>query len=240
MNKGIHQGGEITSELRMLMQTVEVLRRERNRAPFVGELQGRLSDSERTTRFRLHRLDEAGFINVEGTFKARAISLTEKGRAALGLQPEMQVFGIRNKRLESPIPVNPANCGSVVNTAAEPAYFVEYLADIFDDYQIGDQLLRAQGDSMVCPDKCCDSIFEGDRCLLRPSKWPEDGDAVYVEFEAFPGYRDQTLKEWHQNNESGLVTLKARNPAYPEIVRPVEEVIPCGVVMEIVRSMKRK
>lgn len=197
--------------------------------------------SESAVRFHLDALQRRGYVErreLSARFKPALI--TEAGRGALGLAPEPPVLAISNVRLEEPMPVNPAHCGPLTPTADEPSFLIEHLGDVFSSFRAGDFLLIAVGDSMISREHPEDSIFEGDRCLVRPDIWPGPGEVVFVEFDHANGARECTLKEWHLDEHSGIVRLQAFNPAYPRVQLDARQVLVRGVVLEVVRALRRR
>ena len=213
--------------------------------PKLSLLAGRLGYADESgVRYHIRRLKELGLLEVHTIGPGRGYyklpEVTAKGRAALGLQPEPTVVPIKNARLKHPLPINPAQCGPLAPTATEPDQVADWLGDIFESFRDGDYLLIARGDSMLSPDG--ESIADGDRCLVRPDIWPGNGEVVHVEYMLDNGLHDVTLKEWHHDEATGTVTLTARNPAYPDIVRTaeqVENIVVRGVVLEVVHSVRK-
>lgn len=223
-------------------QVLELLasRRWPNGAPLNDLAREMKACGESAVRFHLNALAGRGYVErrqVAPSFKPAFI--TEAGRRALGLAPEPEVLAISNARLEQPMAVNPARCGPLSATVEEPSHLVECVGDVFASYRQGDFLLIAVGDSMISREHPEDSIFEGDRLLVRPDIWPGPGEIAYVEFDQQNGLHECTLKEWHFDEESGVVRLQPFNLAYPRIELDARQVLVRGVVLEIVRAVRR-
>lgn len=230
---------ELKPEFVALLRRTALLQREFARPPLSVELVEREPVPKRTTQFRINWLSENGLLDLGGSTRSRYVELTEKALALLATH-EPHSLGIKSSRLDTPLAVNPARCGALTETAAEPREYVETLGQLFKCYRAGDQLLDAEGDSMTAaPESGKQSIMDGDRVLWRPDAWPEPGDIAYVEYELPNGTREGTLKEWRPL-PGGQVRLHARNPKHEDIVLPENEVIVRGVVQVIIRQVKGK
>ncbi len=229
----------VNPEFLPVLLHVARLQAQHGRSPLLREVVIDAPVPMRTAYHRLYKFAEGGYVTIEGTKSSRAVTLTAHGRAALGLQPEPRLLAIGRVALETPMAVNAARCGPLTETASEPVFLVETLTDLFHSFRVGDQLLVAVGDSMELAGDD-ESISDGDRCLLRPGIWPGKGELVFVEYELPNGLRECTLKMWNHDERSHLVTLKAKNPAYADIVKADDEIIVRGVVLEVLRQLKRR
>lgn len=207
--------------------------------PLADKLAAKLDFAgESSVRAILEPLENRGLIERRKVGTSKVPQLTNKGREALGLLPQPRVLDIRNTPLDEPLEVNPVPCGGFSATAPEPLAVAEMICDLLPNYQPGDQLLEAAGNSMESSEGG-DSIYDGDRCLLRPGVWPQPGDVAYVEYELANGLRECTLKEWYPTSD-GLVRLVPRNSHYPVIECPQNHVVVQGVVFGVIHAMRRR
>ncbi len=199
-------------------------------------------NNESSVRVHLGPLVEAGLVERLATApgEVRLPRLTERGRAHLGLiETSPQVRPLRSGVQLAPVQKFPIPCGEMQTGCEEPDY-VENFADLFESFRPGDYLLVAEGNSMVSPDPAIDSIYPGDRCLVRPEMAPCNGEVIHAEYELPNGQRERTLKQFFLNPHTGEVTLKAWNPVFPEIRRDGEKVIAHGVVLEVLRRLRNR
>jgi SOS-response transcriptional repressor LexA len=200
---------------------------------------------ESSVRYVVAPLERRGLVKrVEVGDLVKSLELTNAGRAELAKHDTpahpMRVLAISARRLEQPLPISSVHCGAFKPAAEEPAGWIEYVGDIFPNYQPGDQVLEAEGDSMVSPNLAEESIYAGDRCLMRPGEWPYEGEVVYVRYLLDNGQPECTMKEWHPVPNSNRVRLVPRNPAYEVIEREVEELRVEGIVLDIIHTVSRR
>lgn len=188
---------------------------------------------ESSVRAILKLLVEVGLVErlEMGPGLPKVPRLTPKGRAIIGLpQKPLREFEVRSGQ-PWPVMLHPAPCGPLTPTCAEVRPMET--SDVFPQWRDGDRVVQAEGDSMVSPDAGDRSIYPGDLVHLRPGVAPANGDQVYVEYVLDTGERECTLKEFHIEPHTSLVTLRALNPEYPPIVRPGTQVELGGIVWDV-------
>jgi len=183
-------------------------------------------------------LADNGYVELEDLHHRLRPILTAKGRSVLPTPtksgPALQAHEVREG--EQPIPVWPISCGPLKDSTAEPEYLTSP-AQLFRNWRHGDYLLRGDGDSMEHPSDPEQSISDGDWIQVRPGIAPANGEVVHAEFESDGEYQC-TLKVFHIDRE-GIVTLRALNPSYADIILPGQHVTVRGVVLETLRCMSR-
>ena len=183
---------------------------------FVPDLVRRLgyaAESSLTATLRV--MEHRGLIIIKGggaRGRSRAVTLTSKGRFALGAGG-LPLLGL--------IPAGP-----LAEAVAEAD---EILApeDVLP-WKEGDFLLRVKGDSMEG-----DGILDGDMVLLRPEvSWQQGEIAAVLVGED----HETTLKRVFRQDE--LITLRAANPRYADRTVPAETVKIAGVFRGLVRHAR--
>lgn len=136
------------------------------------------------------------------------------------------------------IPCYSLSCGEMKEALAEPT-FIQGPADFFHNYRVGDYMADADGDSME-NEGDADSIYRGDKVLLRPDICPANGEQVHAEYQnPLSGVRECTLKVFHLDEHTQIVTLSALNREYSPITLPASDVYVHGVVMDVIHRSRR-
>jgi repressor LexA len=167
----------------------------------------------------LRVLERKGVISVHGggsKGRSRVARLTAKGRHTLSLGG-LPLLGV--------IPAGPLR-----EALAEPETFLED-GELLP-YRDGDFLLRVRGDSMVD-----DGIFDGDIVLLRPGVDFHSGEIAAV---LVGDAHEATLKRIIPGADPATLTLRASNPAYPDIIVPAAEVKVAGVFRGLIRHASHR
>ncbi|HEX8238064.1 MAG TPA: S24 family peptidase [Abditibacteriaceae bacterium] len=191
---------------------------------------------ESSVRAILKPLEAKGYVERVplGSGLPKLPRLTDKGRAAIGLStPDLKVAK------HGPIPVYPpVHGGSCGVQYDEPVRYVRQLSDIFplrdDEY-----FLTVVGE---CMDGGSEPIKPGDMILMRPCSRinrPCNGQVVHVEVNVSgPGDTEPLLREYWFDPKTGRVTLKTRNPDYPNATYPDDEVDPRGILLSIIHTVQ--
>ena len=201
----------------------------------IADVTRRLERTASSVHDQVKRLEAEGFIRLEGDARrVKRLVLTEKGLEAADLKPRVPVSW---EGVEVPedfsfgVPAHSAKCGrpKVSDGTLESAA----ISKLFKGWKSSDRVVFADGDSMYRPFTPEDSISDGDWVWVRPIRWPQNGARLYVEydtgFEEFEG----TVKYFYYDVDTELVTLKAANPDYPDIVRDVRQVRQFELVMGV-------
>ena len=168
---------------------------------------------EGSVRIRLRPLLDNGYLtkdSQERTFTN--LDLTPKGRLLVG-------WGVP---LLGSIPAGP------LTEAIQDAEEVIDVPLELMPWQPGDFFLRVKGDSMIG-----DGILDGDKVLLRPGASLRPGEIAAVQ--VGDEYR-ATLKHVHYKSGGKVVTLRASNPKFKEIVAPAATVEIVGAYRGLVRG----
>ncbi len=175
---------------------------------------GLAAESSITPTLRL--LERNGVVSVHGggsRGRSRVVRLTARARYGMGMG---------GLPLLGSIPAGPLS-----EALAEPETVLddrEILA-----YRAGDFLLRVRGDSMVG-----DGILDGDKVLLRPEVEPRSGEIAAV---VVGDAHEATLKRILFQQGANSITLRASNPAYPDLTVPADDVKIAGVFRGLIREI---
>lgn len=205
----------LTEAQRRIVRVVERMERAGEPAfvPDLVQSLGLAAESSITPTLRL--LERNGFVSVHGggsRGRSRVVRLTARARHGLG-------FG--GLPLLGTIPAGPLS-----EALADPDAVLadrELLA-----YRDGDFLLRVRGDSMIG-----DGILDGDKVLIRPHVEARSGEIAAV---LVGDAREATLKRVIFSAGDPTITLRAANPAYPDLQVPAEDVQIAGVFRGLVRD----
>lgn len=167
----------------------------------------------------LEPLLERGLMAVEGGGRGRPrlLALTPQGRELLPLR--IPVLGC--------ITAGPLR--EAIENCEEWVEGLESLLSIKPD----DFFLIVDGDSMTD-----DGIFSGDRVLVRPGVHLGNGEIAAVQVDDGDGTRCATLKHVHLEEGDRTVRLHASNPAYDDLVVPVDDVTIAGAYRGLFRPPK--
>jgi repressor LexA len=150
-----------------------------------------------------------------------------------GTRGRRRIIRIRNKGYELLSKRSLPVLGSI--SAGLPSDAIEIdndriaLDEIFG-LKLGDFLLRVQGDSLIG-----DAILPGDLVLIRPSTPKRNGDIVAVQLDQDG---TTTLKHLIADHSTNIVTLRASNPIYEDIVLPMKDVKILGHIVGILRQTR--
>lgn len=211
--------------------------------PTAGELaplSGYADESGARMAFRV--LEGAGMLEVltlRGS-TLRIPTLTEKARRALGLAvaDAPVVLALPEKRsawerLATTLKVRSISCGPLSDAEDAEEEEIDDPREFFTHWdELRDYPLRGRGDSMVDVSSPLDSIFDGDWIQVRTGIKPGNGEYVHAEYERGDGGHECTLKVFHMDAHTGVVTLTPLNAAFETIVLPGERVEVRGVVKE--------
>lgn len=167
----------------------------------------------------LEPLIERGLISVEGGGRGRPrlLKLTAQGRELLPLH--IPVLGCITA---GPLREAMQNCDE----------WVEGLESLLP-VKHGDFFLVVDGDSMTG-----DGIFGGDRVLVRPNVHIGSGEIAAVQVDGSDSTRCATLKHVHFQESDRMVCLRASNPAYNDLVVPVDDVTIAGAYRGLFRPLR--
>lgn len=186
------------------------------RAPVISELASELGlAGPSSISPTLNVIERLGLIKIVGggkRGKRKWLSITDSGKAASG-QLGIPFFGeIR---------------AGVLGEILEHPYIRLDLPKMIP-YEEGDFLLGVKGESMVG-----DGILPGDVVLLRPKVEAYQGEiaAVHIGEEYLA-----TLKRIYLDTDRKLVTLRASNPNYPDVIAPSAQVRVAGVFRGLIRN----
>jgi len=192
------------------------------RTPVVSELiRGMKLARESSLTALLKPLQRKGVIDIDGgQGKQRIITLTVQGKRLAGLG--LPVVGC-------------ISAGHLREAIEEAEEWIDTAHGLLP-HRAGDFLLRVDGDSMIG-----DGILPGDKVLLRPNIEVSNGEIAAVQVEGEAGYANDgvfcaTLKHVHFGAGQEIITLRASNPRYEEIVVPAEQVSIAGVYRGLVRT----
>lgn len=204
------------SQHRVALVLVEFARKER--PAFVTDLVAALKMAGESSLTRmLEKMARGGFVDIQGggvPGRSRIVRLTAKGR---------HVLGVGGLPLLGAIPAGPLS-----ESVAQAETIME--DDELLPHRRGDFLLRVRGDSMTG-----DGILDGDLVLLRPGVNVPHGAIAAV---CAGDDREGTLKRVFY--EDGRVRLKASNPAFKDILVPVETVSFAGLLKGVVRHVGKQ
>lgn len=166
----------------------------------------------------LEPLVRHGFVAVEGGGRGRPrlLKLTPQGRDLLPLR--IPVVGCITA---GPLREAVQNCDE----------WVEGLESLLP-IRYGDFFLVVDGDSMTG-----DGIFDGDRVLVRPNVHISSGEIAAVQVDGNDGTRCATLKHVYFQESDRKVCLRASNPAYDDLVVPVDDVTIAGAYRGLFRPL---
>lgn len=175
---------------------------------------GLAAESSITPTLRL--LERNGVVSVHGggsRGRSRVVRLTARARYGMGMG---------GLPLLGSIPAGPLS-----EALAEPETVIDDRGIL--SYRAGDFLLRVRGDSMVG-----DGILDGDKVLLRPGVEARSGEiAAAVVGDA----HEATLKRILFQQGEKSITLRASNPAYPDLIVPADDVKIAGVFRGLIREI---
>lgn len=201
-------------------QLLELIGRaaQNGRTPVVAELIHELGLArESSLTSLLLPLQRKGLVHVEGGVRGRQriISLADRGRALLHVG--LPVLGS--------IPAGP------LREALQDAREWVDEPGVLLAHQLGDFLLRVDGDSMIG-----DGILPGDYVLLRPGVAAHNGEIAAVQaHDESRGEYFSTLKHIHFDEKNKEVRLKASNPHYDDMIFPADKVDVAGVFRGLLR-----
>ncbi len=189
----------------------------KDRPAFVPDLLGELglaSGSSLTPTLKI--MERKGLVEIAGggaKGRSRVVQLTSRGRHAAGLGGLPLVGRIA--------------AGHLSEALAEPEQLLE-AGDLLP-HQLGDFLLRVQGDSMIG-----DGILDGDKVLLRPEVDWRDGEIAAV---LVGSDHEATLKRIFR--EGNKIRLQPSNPLFPMVTVDASEVKIAGVFRGLIRDQRR-
>jgi repressor LexA len=184
-------------------------------SPSVREVGGAVGfRSAQTAHKHLRKLEEAGYVEMEGV-RSRGIRLTEKGWEAVGQLPMLGRVAA-GRGLEA-VPLEDEVYSFVAELLSSRSGKRRYL-------------LRARGDSMVGA-----WIGEGSLLIVEENEDPPDGTVVVA---LIKNGEEVTVKKLYRDGER--VRLAPENGDHEEIVLPAEQVRIQGEVVYVVQPPRRR
>lgn len=202
----------------------ELARRERHgKTTLVRDLMFELKRQVQTLHVQLGNLESEGYIELGGgTQQVRLPALTDKGRAAARLMGA-PVLG----KVPAGLTRARTDCDGI-------GFEGEQLFQETWDYKLPcdrkHSIFDVVGDSMIG-----DGIFDGAQVYLRNVRGLHEVKPGQIAVVAVGEDFEETLKHVWCNDETRMVTLRASNPKYPDIVAAYEDVRVIGVKAAVIQ-----
>ncbi len=185
----------------------------RGYSPSVEEITNGVGlSSKATVHVHLKNLYEKGFIKMSPG-RARSVELPAEDKISTPNSTDVPLLGLISAG-------RPIDAVSNPETISLPAEFVGR-GETF--------VLRVRGDSMID-----DHILDGDYVIVEKRDAAEAGETVVALIDGF----EATIKRFYQADD-GSVRLEPRNPSMAPMEFPADRVTIQGVVVGILRRMKR-
>ncbi|RYZ66037.1 MAG: hypothetical protein EOP09_13310 [Proteobacteria bacterium] len=195
----------------------------RGRVPLIRDVVAELNCPHTTLLYQVEKLQSDGYIYIEGgKNQPKMLALTEMGEKA------SQVLGARvlGSIAAGPLRFVPDTDG--VDSEGAPI-FRQSWDDVLPCTEKYASIM-VKGDSMIG-----DGIFEGDEVHLRTGRKISDLQEGEIAAVMVGEDYEATLKHVFFDPQTRVVTLRASNPAYEDIMVPVSQVRLVGTWRGIVR-----